>query len=330
MDQLRSLRIFAQVVTAGSFAGAARALDMAPAGVTRAIADLETHLGARLLQRTTRSLALTDIGEAYLQRVREVLAGVDEADAAAGAQTRLPEGNLRVLCPPAFAVHQLAKHLPTFRQQYPGITLELASPGPVEAADEGHDVSILSLGAQPLQGEFVARTLAHSAFVLCAAPAYLARRGRPQVPDDLLQHDGVVPAVAAVRRELTLYRQHAGGAADTDADIVPRNVTLVLPRPALFTGQIDMMLASALAGLGVVGLPSFVAAEALRTGGLERVLPNWLGATLRLYVAMPARRHVPARTRVFADFLLQTFGGEPTDPWLDRASAGPASSDAFT
>lgn len=311
MDQLRSLRVFAQVVAAGSFAGAARALDMAPAGVTRAIADLETHLGARLLQRTTRTLALTEIGDAYLQRAREVLAELDDADAAAGAQTRLPQGHLRVLCPPAFAAHQLARYLPAFRQQYSGITLELATQGPVETADEGYDLSILSLGAQPLQGEFVARTLAHSAFVLCAAPAYLALRGRPELPQDLLAHDGVVPAVAAVRRELTLYRQRAG------ADGTPHKVTLPMPRPALTTSQIDMLLAAAVAGLGVAGLPSFVAAEALRAGRLQRVLPDWRGTVLRLYVAMPARRHVPTRTRVFADFLVHTFGGEPTDPWLD-------------
>lgn len=330
MDQLRSLRVFTQVVAEGSFAGAARVLDMAPAGVTRAIADLETHLGARLLQRTTRSLALTAIGEAYLQRARDVLAELDDADAAAGAQTLLPEGNLKVLCPPAFAVHQLAKHLPAFRQLYPGMTLELAAPGPVEAADDGHDVSILSLGAQPLQGDFVARTLAHSSFVLCAAPAYLARRGCPMEPDDLLRHDGVVPAVSAVRRELTLYRQHTGGDADVDAESSPHKVTLTLPRPALSTGQIDMMLAAALAGLGLSGLPSFVAAEALRTGQLVRVLPDWRGATLRLYVAMPVRRHVPARTRVFADFLVRTFGGEPVDPWLEATPAAPVCSNGFT
>jgi DNA-binding transcriptional LysR family regulator len=324
MDQVRSLRVFVQVVAAGSFAGAARVLDMAPAGVTRAVAELEAHLGARLLNRTTRSLALTEIGEAYLDRARQMLTELDEADALAGAQTQRPEGVLRVLCPPAFAVHQLALKLPAFRAQYPGIALELSTPGPVEAADENFDISILSLGAQPLQGDFVARPLAQSSFVLCAAPAYLAQRGRPAEPEDLAAHDGVLPAVAAVRRELTLYRQ-----VPDDREGAVNKVSLRLPRPAVSTSQIDMMLAAALAGLGVVGLPSFVAAEALRTGRLERVLPDWRGATLRLYVAMPARRHVPARTRVFAEFLMRTFGGEPRDPWLEVTPAGIARSDGF-
>jgi DNA-binding transcriptional LysR family regulator len=227
MDQVRSLRVFVQVVAAGSFAGAARVLDMAPAGVTRAVAELEAHLGARLLHRTTRSLALTEIGEAYLDRARQLLTELDEADALAGAQTQRPEGVLRVLCPPAFAAHQLALNLPAFRAQYPGIALELSTPGPVEAADENFDISILSLGAQPLQGDFVARPLAQSSFVLCAAPAYLAQRGRPAEPEDLAAHDGVLPAVAAVRRELTLYRQ-----VPDDREGAVNKVSLSLPRPA--------------------------------------------------------------------------------------------------
>ena len=312
MDQLRSLRVFARVIAEGSFAGAARALDMAPAGVTRAVAELEAHLGARLLNRSTRRLALTEIGEAYLERARRILAELDDADALAGASTAQPRGNLRVLAPPAFAVHQLARHLPRFRERYPQLGLELVTPGPVDAADENFDVSILSIAQQPLQGDFVARRLACSAFVVCAAPGYLNRRGRPAHPDDLQQHDGVLPAVAAVRRELTLYRCAPGDAADETAE----EVTLPTSAPALSTGHIEMIFAAAVAGLGIAGLPSFVADEALRDGRLERVLPQWRGLTLTLYAAMPTRQHVPARTRAFVDFLVQTFGGQARDPWL--------------
>jgi DNA-binding transcriptional LysR family regulator len=123
MDQIRTLRIFSQVVSDGSFATAARTLDLAPAVITRAVAELEDHLGVRLLNRTTRSLALTEVGEAYLERARRVLADLAEADSLANDVNNAASGNLRVLCPPAFATHQLVPRLPNFRQKFPGIRL---------------------------------------------------------------------------------------------------------------------------------------------------------------------------------------------------------------
>lgn len=314
MDQLRSLRVFVRVVADGSFAAAARSLDLAPAVVTRAVAELEQHLGTRLLNRTTRRIALTEIGAAYLANAQRVLDELDAADALAGSSTRQPRGVLRVLSPPAFATHQLARHLPAFRSAYPQLALELCTPGAVEAADDSFDVSIVSVGAQGLHGDFVARPLARSAFVICASPDYLARRGRPLQPDDLLQHDAILPAVAAVRREVTLYR----------CDPAPRrssqhSVSLPMPRAALATPHIDLMLAAALAGLGIAGLPTFVADAALRDGRLERLLPDWRGVTLTLYAAMPTRKHVPARTRAFVDFLVRSFGPADRDPWAADA-----------
>src|SRR6218665_665908 len=162
MDRLHSMRVFARVVEEGSFAGAAREMNLSAAVVTRLVADLEDHLGARLLNRTTRRLALTDTGELYLDRVRQILTEVDEAEALASAATSEPRGHLRVLAPPAFAVHQIAKHLPKFRSMYPRVTLELASPGPVDTVDENYDVTITQVGREPLDGDFVARLLARS------------------------------------------------------------------------------------------------------------------------------------------------------------------------
>lgn len=312
MDQLRALRVFLRVVSEGSFAGAARALDLAPAVVTRAVADLERHLGTRLLQRTTRRIALTDAGAAYRERAQRIVAELDDADAAAGESTRQPRGELRVLCPPAFAAHQLAARLPRFRERHPRVSIELSASGPVETADQNFDVSIVSVGMQPMSGDFVARPLVRSAFVVCASPAYLQRRGRPAGPDDLLQHEALVPAVAALRRELTLFREGARKE--------PSSVSIPVPAAALATSHLDTLLGAAVAGLGVAGLPSFVADAPLRDGRLERVLPEWRGVSLALYVAVPTRRHLPARTRAFVDFLLDAFGGEDRDPWLDPPS----------
>jgi DNA-binding transcriptional LysR family regulator len=311
MDRLHSMRVFARVIEQGSFARAARELNLSPAVVTRLVADLEEHLGARLINRTTRRLSLTDTGELYLERVRHILTEVEEAEALATAATSNPRGHLRVLCPPAFAVHQIAKHLPKFRALYPRVTLELSVPGVVETVDENFDVTILTEGRRPLDGSFVARRLARSEVIACASPEYLDQRGRPQHPRDLATHDSMVPSFL---REV-IWHRGLGGEDEAQSE----SFTLVPTRSALSTVHTDTMYAAALAGLGITGLPSFVAEDALLENALERVLPQWHLLTTTLYAAMPSRKHVPARTRAFVDFLVKTFGGEDRDPWLIAA-----------
>lgn len=168
-----------------------------------------------------------------------------------------------------------------------------------------------SLGQQPLQGDFVVRLFALSQCIICATPAYLARRGPLKEPEDLLQHDGLLPDVAAVRRELTLFP------AEYDTDLEIRKILwLNLQSPTLSTSQLEVLYVAALAGMGVTGLPTFMVADAIRDGRLQRVLPAWHGGALQLYAAMPTRKNVPARTRAFVDFLVETFGGKQEDPWL--------------
>lgn len=311
MDRLHAMRVFARVVDEGSLIGAARSMHLSAAAVTRTLAELEDHLGARLLNRTTRRLALTEVGELYLERVRRIVTDVEDAEAMAGAATSRPQGHVRVLVPPALAVHQLAKHLPRFRALYPGVTLELSVPGPVETVDENFDVTLIAVTHGLPAGDFVARRLASSEVVVCASPEYLEQRGRPLHPHDLLGHDAMVPPFA---RELSFVRgpfRADGSGAEV--------VRLPVRRAALSTGHIDTLYASALAGLGVAGLPSFVIEDALVEQALERLLPEWRLVTFGVYAAMPTRKHVPARTRAFIDFLVQIFGGENRDPWLAAA-----------
>lgn len=314
MDQLRALRVFTRVVDEGGFAKAARALDLAPPVVTRVVAELEEHLAARLLNRTTRSITLTEVGEAYLEKARSILAELDEADAMAADATREPRGHLRVLCPPAFAVHQLAKHLPRYAAACPQVSVEIASPGPVETVDESFDVSII-LTRQPLQGEFVARRLARSEIVMCAAPAYLQARGRPTHPRELPEHDALIPPLSDIQHGFTL----TSGAFGDDEPPGDTFVVQQTRKSRLATTHIDTTYAAALHGLGIAGLPSFVIEDALVEHALERVLPHWRFFDTHLWVAMPSRKHVPARTRAFIDFLVEAFGGEDRDPWLAAA-----------
>ena len=305
------MRVFCRVIEAGSFAAAAREMNLSPAVVTRLVADLEEHLGARLINRTTRRLALTDIGEAYLERARQILTEVEEAEALASTASTEPRGHLRVLAPPAFATHQLAKLLPKFHAQYPKITIELSAPGPIETVDESFDVTIISVGRRPLDGDFVARRLARSEVIACASPEYLDRNGRPEHPGDLVLHEAMLPTFL---REIT-FQQGAWGDDEPAGD----SVTLTPHRPVLGTVHTDTLYAAALHGLGIAGLPSFVVEDALLENALERVLPEWHLMTLTVYAAMPTRKHVPARTRAFIDFLVLAFGGEDRAPWLSAA-----------
>lgn len=313
MDQLRAMKVFARVVDEGGFAKAARALDMAPPVVTRVVSELETHLGARLLNRSTRSLSLTEVGEQYLDKVRQILLEVQESEALASESTLLPRGHLRLLCPPAIAVHQLAKHLPRFQAAYPQVTLELDSPGAVQTVSDGHDLTLFASREAP-DGDFIARRLARTEVVVCASPEYLDRRGRPGHPSELAGHEAIIPPLGALLRGLDFV---SGGLPGE-----PGFETFTLPttrHPALATTHIDTMYAAALAGLGIAGLPSYVIEDALLEHALERVLPHWRMFHVTLWVGMPSRRHVPARTRAFIDFLLQIFGGEDRDPWLAAA-----------
>jgi DNA-binding transcriptional LysR family regulator len=308
MDQLRAMRVFVRVIDEGGFARAAKAMNIAPAVATRLIVELEEHLGARLIHRTTRRLTLTEVGETYLERVRAILTEVDDAEAAANAATAEPRGTLRVVAPPGFAFHQLAALLPGFRARFPKVDVELTVPGMVETVDDTHDVSIL-VAQRPLEGGFVARTLAVSEVVLCASPAYLKRHGTPEHPRDLLDHETLLPVSPSVRRELDFHPAHGGPPVRVE----------MLRTPALVTTHSDTLFAAALAGLGISGLPSFVAATALRRGEIVRLLPHWRLRQLPVLAAMPTRKHVPVRTRAFIDYLVECLGGEAKDPWLSAA-----------
>ena len=313
------MRVFVSVIDAGSFTRAASTMNISQAAVTRLVSELEDHLGARLLNRTTRRLALTEVGEAYLDKARQILLEVEEASALAGASTREPRGQLRVLSPPSFAVHQLAKLLPRFRALYPKVAIEVFAPGLVDAVDETFDVTILLLSRPPRDSESIVRRLARTEVITCAAPEYLDGRGRPEHPRDLAKHETLIPRLPGRPIELTFHRGPFG-----DDEPEGESCTVTPMSPALATLHADMHYAAVLSGLGIAGLPSFVVEDALMEHALERVLPQWHLMTMTLYAGFPTRKHVPARTRAFIDFLLEEFGGVEHDPWLAAAGCSTA------
>lgn len=312
MDQLRALRTFLRVVDDGSFAGAARSLDLAPAVVTRLVADLEHQLGARLLHRTTRRLTLTSTGAEYAERARRILSDLDEANAAASHATTALRGPLRIGGPLPFLQQQIAPLLPEFLARHPGLQFHfnVGCDPVVGTPDESDDLSILLRGTQPLDGDFIARRLCTSEILMCATPAYLAQHGRPLKPEDLLAHELLIPATAEVPREWELRR--GAGQPEQGRRVVPP------PGPArINSAHSALLLGAALSGLGIAGTLSFLVVDALRDGRLERVLPDWSIGRYTVFAAMPSRHYLPRRVKAFSDYLVEKLGGSERDPWLD-------------
>lgn len=288
------MRVFLQVADAGSFAGAARALDLSPAVVTRLVVDLEEHLGARLMQRTTRRLALTEAGQTYLARVRPILQDIDDADALAQAHTEEMQGVLRIQAPPVLAVHILAPLVAGFRALYPGITLDVDVDAPDKPTIEDHDITLMGADAN-FDGNVIARPVIDSHGVLVASAAYAAGRGLPSQPADLADH--LCLRIKHAGQRPTLWRLlHIAN---------PEQVQEVPVQPVLWVNHTDTLLRATHDGAGISAAPLDLVAPYLSSGQLVHVLPEWITGHFTLYAAMPSRRFVPRRTRAFLDYLTE-------------------------
>lgn len=297
MDRLQAMKVFARVVDEGGFAAAARAMDMSPPVVTRMVAELEQHLGTRLLQRTTRKLALTDAGEAYLLRVRSILHEIEDAEAAAAASTRDLRGTVHVLVPPVLATYFLAPLVPQWRARYPRLLLDVATDNFASSRVDGFDVTLMVL-PEGVDSNIVARTLFQGEAIVVASPAYLARMGMPATPADLVAHqylrDNGMAARAQTGRKLCL-RHLRGEAPDAEVDMPV----------ALQSVSTDLLLRAALDGVGVAVMARLLVQPHLASGALVHVLPDWMYARYTVYAALPSRRLLPARAKVFLDFVTE-------------------------
>ena len=294
MDRLLSVRVFDRVVGEGGFAAAARALDMSAPVVTRLVADLEDHLGTRLLQRSTRRLSLTEAGQQYLGRVRSILQDIDEADAVVSAQTTELAGLLRLHAPPVLATYVVAPLLAEFRRRYPKILIELEVETLREPPIEDFDITLLGTD-ESFNGDVIARKVLESEAILVASPEYLRRRGAPQQPQDLMQHDCLRLRMPHMRPRMWQMWCPDNPTQTTEIDI----------KPVLLANHTDSLLRAALDGAGITSVAVDMVAPYLTRGELVRVLAPWITGRLSMYAAVPTRKFMPQRTRVFLDFLVE-------------------------
>ncbi|MDH3595666.1 MAG: LysR family transcriptional regulator [Rhodospirillales bacterium] len=297
MPDLSAMAVFARVVETESFTRAAEELRLSKSAVSKQVSRLEDRLGVRLLNRTTRRLSLTEAGAAFYGGCQKTLSEAEAAEQAVTHLAMAPRGVLRVAAPMSFGFQHVGPALPDFLSACPELTLDLAlNDRMVDLVEEGYDVAI-RIGVLA-DSSLVARRLAPSRLVLCAAPGYLAERGRPAAPEDLARHDCASYSYRTAGPE---WRFRG-----------PDGLHRVKVSGRLAVNNGDVLLAAALGGLGVVMLPSFIAGGGLRAGGLVRVLPDWrVAEEANVYAVYPASRNLSPKVRVFVDFLAARFGEPP-------------------
>jgi DNA-binding transcriptional LysR family regulator len=303
-DALQEMAVFSKVVAAGSLSAAARELGLSPALVSRRLAGLEARLGVRLVNRTTRSLHLTVEGSRYYDACTRVLAEIEEADAQVSAGRIEPQGALKVALPASFGHQHVAPLVPQFAARHPKVQLALSlSDRSVNVMDEGFDVAVCIADLQ--DSSLAARKLAPNRRVVCASPAYLAAHGTPPTPEELSQHNCLVSSDFVSNWE---YKAPGGRSA----------VVRVQGRYACDNWEV--LREWALAGLGIALKSTWDVYRQLQDGSLIALFPDYaFHSDVAIYAVYPHRRFLPAKTRVFIEFLAQSFGPEP---YWDRPAAG--------
>lgn len=289
------MRIFAKVAEAGSLSGAARALDISNPSVTRHIADLEAYVNARLFNRSTRRLSLTETGVAYLERCRQILADIEESTLLASMSAADPVGTLKIAAPVSFSVNQLSDVFPRYARRYPRVHLDVSlSDRVVDLVEEGYDLAIRIGRIQ--DSSLVARKIAPVRLQVCASPAYLKKHGTPREPRDLEKHICLSYTYSSMRDEWRFTR-----------DGKTQSIRVTGP---MQVNNGDLLRGAALAGMGIVMQPSFIVGDDIRRCALVPLLTDYQLPESAIHVVYPSRLHLSATVRTFVDHLVETFGAD--------------------
>lgn len=297
MDTLECIRTFGRVVAAGTFAAAARQLRLSPATVTKRIQHLERRLGVRLFTRNARKVALTEAGIRYAQHCDAMLPDLDHVEAEVLEMARRPQGRLRVTAAYDFGVRELEPAVLAFVQKFPEIEVDLhLSQRVVDLTGEGFDVAVRCV-SRPGEAELVIRRLAKAELIVCAAPAYLDRRGVAGTPADLRDHNCLIYTGSAWQHVWPFSRDGASEKVSVAGNIR--------------TNDNSLLRSAALAGLGIAIQPSFNVWRDLQAGRLTQLLGGWTIEELGVYAVFPEKRYLPGKVRAFIDFLVAHFAASP-------------------
>jgi DNA-binding transcriptional LysR family regulator len=302
MDRFLAMEAFVRVVERGGFTAAAQDLRISRAMVSRHVQELESHLGARLLHRTTRKVSLTEAGQVYYDRSAHLLSELAAAEGEVGEMHARPRGNLKVNGPMVFGALHLAPVVADYMRAFPEVNVELTlNDRIVDLVDEGYDVAV-RIGRLE-DSSMIARRLAPCRFVVVAAPEYLARRGVPRVPADLAKHD-CIRYMYSDGGEIWHFQGPDGPAS-------------VRVHGQLRTNNGEAMRIAALRGGAIAALPSFVVSQELASGALVPILRDYGVPEMAVHAVYPPGRNPSAKLRSFIDFLVPRFGEHPSwDAWM--------------
>ncbi|AHL75656.1 LysR family transcriptional regulator [Stutzerimonas stutzeri] len=291
MDILHAMRTFVRVVDAGSFTAAAQQFDTSTAQVSRLVSELENHLQARLLHRTTRRLALTEAGQRYLEQSREILGQVELARVEASGAHLVPRGRLRVHSTIGLGIQLLATLAGHYNTTYPDVNLDLVlSQRQPDLLEDNLDV-VITLSRELPNSELIAQKLGTVFHVVCASPIYLRQHGAPKVPADLKQH-------RCLRLADPVF-------ADSWSFVGNGTEQTILPGETFKVNVAEAMSSAAEAGMGICLLPDYVAVPALQRGSLVRLLPQFRLQEKSIYALYPSRRFLDAKIKTWVEFLKQ-------------------------
>lgn len=299
MQSLTDIAVFVKVVELSSFTAAAEALESSQPVVSKAVTRLEEKLGARLLNRTTRRLSLTEAGAELFRRSVRALEEIENAELEVARFQTEPRGALRVSAPMSFSILHLGPVVHSFLERFPGVSVELdLNDAQVDLVKDGVDLAIRIGRLQ--DSSLIARKIAPCRQVLCASPAYLEKRGAPERPEDLLEHNCIVYTLLSAPREWRFT------SPDGEAFVVPVN-------GSMHSNNGLVNRAAAIAGAGIVLLPTFYIGDELRAGTLQPILCKFRPQEIAMHAVYPERRNLMPKVRAFVDHLAATFGPEP--PW---------------
>jgi DNA-binding transcriptional LysR family regulator len=293
LDRLTGMAVFAKVVDAGSFAAAARHFGMSPAMATTHVQTLEKRLGVRLLNRTTRRVSATEVGQNFYERCLRILSDLEEAEGAAGELQSAPRGLLRVTAPVSFGTRKLTPAIADYLVSYPDVSIDLSLDDPyLDLLEKRFDLAI-RLG-HLADSSLIARKLCTPATILCASPGYLEKNGAPRTPCDLIGHNCLVYTYATPQSVWNFVDQNG-----------KEDVVRISGRFRADSG--DALLALALRDGGVVLGPDYLVDDDLKAGRLIRLLPEYVTPETAVHAVYPHGRHLSAKTRTFIDFLASRF-----------------------
>lgn len=296
MDVLGNMRIFVEVAERGSFTAAAERLNLSRGQVSKAIAHLETHFKARLLNRTTRKVSLSEVGRTYYERCKVVLEDMAEIENLTAQQTSEPEGKLIIGAPTSFGILHLNRLLPTFLKRYPKVQVDIQlADRIIDIVAEGYD---LVIRIAPMEdSSLIARKIAPARAVFCASPDYLRDYGEPQTPSDLKDHNCLLYSNVKSPNQWQFTGEKGTETIKVNGSLIADN------------GEI--LQAAAVAGVGVILSPTFIVGADLKAGNLQAILTDYCPPALGIYAMYPSRRYLSAKVRSFIDFLKEEIGEKP-------------------